>query len=95
MVHRRLKSMILAAPPVDISHESEKSLLDRFKTGLGSAVFPLLHLFFLEHSAFCMDDLQSAMNQVRQLKSRGVTRHFDLRRVNRQHLETSKASPST
>ena len=34
-----------------------------------------------------LDDLQTATNQVRQLKSRGVTRYFDLRRVNRQQLD--------
>ena len=29
-----------------------------------------------------LEDLQSALNKVRQLKSRGVTRFYDLRRVN-------------
>ena len=34
-----------------------------------------------------LDDLQSALNHVRQLKSRGVTRCYDLLKVNRQRLE--------
>ena len=34
-----------------------------------------------------LEDLQSALNKVRQLKSRGVTRFYDLRRVNRQQLD--------
>ena len=34
-----------------------------------------------------LDDLQASLNTVRQLKSRGVTRYYDLRRVNRQQLE--------
>ena len=34
-----------------------------------------------------LDDLQASLNMVRQLKSRGVTRYYDLRRVNRQQLE--------
>ena len=34
-----------------------------------------------------IDDLQKSLNLVRQLKSRGVTRWYDLNRVNRQRLE--------
>ena len=34
-----------------------------------------------------IDDLQKALNQVRQLKSRGVTRWYDLQRVNKQRLD--------
>ena len=34
-----------------------------------------------------IDDLQKALNLVRQLKSRGVTRWYDLQRVNRQRLD--------
>ena len=34
-----------------------------------------------------LDDLQTALNHVRQLKSRGVTRCYDLLKVNRQRLE--------
>ena len=34
-----------------------------------------------------IDDLQKSLNMVRQLKSRGVTRWYDLNRVNRQRLE--------
>ena len=33
-----------------------------------------------------LDDLQASLN-VRQLKSRGATHYYDLRRVNRQQLE--------
>ena len=33
-----------------------------------------------------LDDMQAALNTVRQLKSRGVTRYYDLRRANRQQL---------
>lgn len=34
-----------------------------------------------------IDDLQSALNHVRQLKSRGVTRCYDLLKVNKQRPE--------
>lgn len=34
-----------------------------------------------------IDDLQKALNQVRHLKSRGVTRWYDLQRVNKQRLD--------
>ena len=34
-----------------------------------------------------LDDMQAALNTVRQLKSRGVTRYYDLRRANRQQLD--------
>ena len=34
-----------------------------------------------------IDDLQKSLNMVRQLKSRGVTRWYDLQRVNRQRLD--------
>ena len=34
-----------------------------------------------------LDDMQAALNTVRQLKSRGVTRYYDLRRSNRQQLD--------
>ena len=33
-----------------------------------------------------LDDTQLALNTVRQLRSRGVTRYYDLHRLNRQHL---------
>ena len=33
-----------------------------------------------------LDDTQSALNTVRKLRSRGVTRHYDLNQANRQNL---------
>lgn len=37
---------------------------------------------------YVVDDFQSATKQhVRHLKSRGMTRYFDIRRINRQHLD--------
>ena len=49
----------------------------------------------VKNTGHILDDVQKALNTVRSLKSRGVTRFYDLHRLNRQELMDAEVDEHT